>query len=163
MADEKGRRFTKGLTELANEVGVGVDIVSRAGFPVSAYNLEATTVKERGILGIAYCVDNLQSVDLSGSSQTDAYGKKTWRLSENMCFPSVEIAYRLADPLSFVATPVTDRPTYLTVSPKFQTSPKDLVVVVYSWDKSGASSPNVAFCWRCRLRYDYKPTPVVVQ
>ncbi len=154
LAENKNEKMVQKINDLAKEIGIGGIIILQP-FPVSAYNFENVSVKKQHpiLAQKPFCEHNFQSVDLSGSSSTDANGKKTWRLSDHMCLPEYESWYALAGPVSFVATPVTDKPTYITNTVKIQSSPKDLIVEVYSWDKQGNPSPNMVFCWRCRLLY----------
>lgn len=160
MGDKKSGKPAQRMADLAKHIGIeGVVVIPP--FPISAYNVEKTDVKKQDILTQnAFCVTGLQSVDLSGSSSTGANGRKTWRLSDNMCLYGGETWYRFEGPVSFVATPVADRPTYITVTVEIQASPNDLVVEVYSWDNHGNPSPNVRFCWRCRLSYTYTYQPI---
>lgn len=132
--------------------------VARA-HPISAYNYEEHTEKWARFpfsKADAQFKDSW-SVDVWGNSMTGANGQMTWRLlTYAKCKPGFSNLH-LGDPISFVATPMTDKPIHLTVTLKFEPVPnirlklKDLVVEVYSWDKQGNPAPNIAYCWRCRL------------
>jgi len=53
---------------------------------------------------------------LSGGSITDAAGRMTWRLLNTVCPEDVPQGGFLIDyPISFVATPISDKPGYITV------------------------------------------------
>jgi hypothetical protein len=103
-------------------------------------------------------------LDVSGNSTTDANGHGTLRLSDLADTPHGVSHWSLMDPISFVATPVTDKPAILTVTLKMDETIRcditmnDLVVHIYSWDMQGNPSKNIRFCWRCRV----KAHPVVV-
>jgi hypothetical protein len=62
------------------------------------------------------------------------------------------------DPISIVATPVTDKPTFITITIKKDSTVHnniqmdDLVAQIYSWDIQGNPAPNTQFCWRCRIK-----------
>jgi hypothetical protein len=144
------------IIDVAKETGIAFPLQP---YSLSAYNLEATTIKKQPlILGQkGYCAPNNQCVDVSGGSSTSTNGRKTWRLSDVMCLPQYESYYELGGPVSFVATPMGDKPIFLTTTVTIQSSPKDLVVEVYTWDKQGNPAPCVPFCWRCRLAY-----PIIV-
>jgi hypothetical protein len=73
-------------------------------FPISAYNFESATIKNRrSVLPVTtFCTNNNQTVDLSGSSGTDVNGQMIWKLSDFMCFPVGTIT--LHGPASLVAT-----------------------------------------------------------
>lgn len=92
-------------------------------------------------------------IDLSGGSVTDSKGRMTWRLLNSVCPEYVpKEGFPIDFPLSFVATPMTDKPVYITV--KFvgvKNLPKDVIFEVYSWNKQGQPAPFLPFYWRCRI------------
>jgi hypothetical protein len=123
---------------------------------ISAYNFEEAPkliVKEDHPLIPQSRCSGMGGIDLSGGSMTDSAGRMTWRLSNFLCpenIPPEGLAVEF--PISFVATPLIDKPAYITV--KFiavQTQPKDLIIEVYSWDRQGEPAPYLPFYWRCRV------------
>ncbi|MDQ5869336.1 MAG: hypothetical protein M3530_06365 [Thermoproteota archaeon] len=128
---------------------------------ISAYNFEeAVTVKEdHPLIPQSRCF-GMGGIDLSGGSMTDSAGRMTWRLSNFLCPENVPPGGLAVDfPVSFVATPLTDKPAYMTV--KFiavQPQPKDLILEVYSWDRLGEPAPFLPFYWRCRIPL----TPIIL-
>src|SRR5215831_8847105 len=87
----------------------------------SAFNLildGSLTVREDSVIAIhpPICYHNFNSIDLSGGSITDAAGRMTWRLLNSVCPEDVPQGGFLIDyPISFVATPISDKPGYITV------------------------------------------------
>lgn len=124
-------------------------------YSLSAYNVEQTSIKYQPafLSQKPYCIIG-KCVDVSGGSRTGRNGRKTWRLSDVVCLPISESKrVGIAGPISFVATPVGDKPILLTTKVTIQTSPQDLIVEVYTWDLRGNPAPCVPFGWRCRVRY----------
>lgn len=143
----------------------GIDFLRPAEVPISCFNFEKTTVKKSGFRSPGHELqlfeEDKQVIDMSGSSRTDLNGRTTWRFTNYIhAKTSIYEFYNLDRPVSFVATPIADKPTYLTTVIKFEESQKhpgritELVVEVYSWDKQGNPSPYVGFSWRCRVRCD---------
>ncbi len=94
-------------------------------------------------------------VDISGSNNTDGQGKMLWNLRDviDPCDRGLDL---FCDPYSFVATPISRKPAYITVRKNVSSSlgptcKKDISFVVYTWDKDGNPAPNVGFYWRCRV------------
>lgn len=105
---------------------------------------------------IRRCIQDF-AIDIAGRSRTDAQGRMSWKLSDYICratVPTVE------EPASFVATPVTDTPAYLTTRIAIPSPPSDLLVDVFSWQPGGGPAGNVFFSWRCRVRYE-EPIPII--
>jgi len=84
------------------------------------------------------------AIDLGGSAVTDDCGKRIWKLSDFVCDSNLRF---YSQPVSFVATALSETPVSMTVS--VQSTGFDLGVKVFSWDASGAAAPRVAFSWRC--------------
>ena len=96
------------------------------------------------------CTPDRRAIDAAGQLSTGDDGTITWRLTDVMCPDGIPI---VKGPASFVATPITPEPIYLTTRIVFPSPPEDLIVRVFTWDSSGTAAPNVAFSWRCRVRY----------
>jgi hypothetical protein len=91
-------------------------------------------------------------IDLSGGSITDSAGRMTWRLLNFVCPENIpQRGFPIDFPISFVATPITDKPGYITVKFMPQPQPNDVTIEVYSWDKQGEPAPSMPFYWRCRI------------
>ncbi len=117
---------------------------------VNAPNL---TVKEDGTTHPdPRCILNYDGIDLSGGSVTGSAGRTTWRLSNFVCRESgLDEGLAVDFPVSFVATPLSDKPAYITVKFLGVVTPKDLDIEVYSWDSQGNPAPFTYFYWRCRI------------
>lgn len=139
------------------------ELESLSRFPwrvrVSAYNYVQDlshsdepnlNVKEVGtIFPSSSCLHGYDGIDLSGGFVTDSAGRTTWRLSDYVC---KQIQSQLDLPVSFVATPLTDKPAYITVKfTALQSNPSNLIFEVYSWDHQGKPAPFTSFYWRCRI------------
>ena len=107
-------------------------------------------LKEVGtVFPISSCLNAYDGIDLSGGYVTGSEGRTTWKLSDYICKPELQA---LDLPISFVATPLSDKPAYMTV--KFvalQSQPNNLVIEVYSWDAQGKPAPFTSFYYRCRI------------
>ena len=90
------------------------------------------------------------AIDIAGPSQTGDDGKMTWRLTDFICPGGEPI---VEPPASFVATPISQSPVFLTTTIEFPDPPSDLIVTVFTWDSAGSSAPRIPFSWRCRVRY----------
>jgi hypothetical protein len=129
---------------------------------ISAYNIinsdgsNPITIVETGIaIHSEKCYDE-NGIDLSGSLITDSLGRMTWRLSNFLCKERGVLGSATLDsPVSFVATPQTDKPAYITAKGAIQTGPPDLIIEVYSWDRLGEPAPDLPFYWRCRVPLHY--------
>ena len=123
----------------------------------SAFNLMSDgslTVRDDSVVtNDPMCYHNFNSIDLSGGSITDATGRTTWRLLNTVCLEDVPQGGFLIDyPISFVATPISDKPGYITVKQVLPSpQPNDVFIEVYSWDKAGEPAPSMPFYWRCRI------------
>jgi len=102
-----------------------------------------------GDLGATECLEH-EAIDVAGQSRTGEDGSMTWRLTDVICAAS---GRTIREPASFVATPITTGPIYLTTKIVIPDPPDDLVVSVFTWDSSGTAAPGIAFSWRCRVRY----------
>jgi len=118
---------------------------------LSAYNRKISLkVKEdHPLIPLPRCFER-EGMDLSGGSMTDSTGRMIWRLSNYLCkgetVPPVDF------PVSFIATPLIEKPMYVTVKYiEVETSPNDLVLEVYSWDNRGEPAPFMPYYWRCRI------------
>ena len=101
------------------------------------------------------CLDS-PSIDLGGRATTDDSGKRIWKLSDFVCGADALVYHR---PVSFVATPLSETPVSITVS--VRSTGSDLVVNVFSWDRSGDPAPRVFFSWRCwaEAKYTFQGAP----
>ena len=132
---------------------------------ISLYDRQETTLKSRSVrtdilvsdefgdgneeLGTTECVKH-DTIDVAGQSRTGEDGKMIWRLTDVIC---ASAGRAIRAPASFVATPITTEPSYLTTKIVIPNPPDDLVVHVFTWDSSGKAAPKIPFSWRCRVRY----------
>ena len=103
-------------------------------------------------LGTTVCDPGLGAIDATGQLRTGDDGTITWRLADVIC-PGPGDVQIVEGPASFVATPITTAPIFLTTRIVFPDPPEDLIVHVFTWDSNGTPAPKVAFSWRCRVRY----------
>lgn len=90
-----------------------------------------------------------QVFDVSGFTQTQANGQIVFRLSNFRC-PQGET---YSAPLNVVATPVSQKPFFITVMQALVNNGTDVEITVFSWDANGAPAPNIPFNWRCRVEH----------
>ena len=110
-------------------------------------------------VGNTKCIQD-QAIDIAGQSQTGDDGTMTWRLTDFICRSANTTL--VEPPASFVATPISQSPVYLTTTIEFpepaaeDESSRDLIVEVFTWDPGGSSAPRIPFSWRCRVRFEEK-------
>jgi hypothetical protein len=101
------------------------------------------------------CLD-AKVIDISGRAATGADGRTEWKLRD-FIVPCDGDFDEFDRPMSFVATPHSSTPVYLTITHAdsiFHPFPSnDVVVEVFTWDKDGNPAPNITFSWRCRVPY----------
>ncbi len=122
----------------------------------SAYNFESDGClilrEDSPVILDPRCYPN-GGIDLSGGSVTDSKGRMIWQLLNSVCTEYVpKDGFPIDFPLSFVATPKTDKSAYITVKVvEVKNQPKDVIFEVYSWDRQGETAPFLPFYWRCRI------------
>ena len=84
-------------------------------------------------------------VDAAGIAMTGSDGKSVFRLSQFVC---LEYIYSSAN---VVATPLSQKPVFLTVEHTLVDNARDVEIKISTWDANGAAAPNVTFDWRCRV------------
>ena len=131
MATKK--QATKALQQFAD-----VAVVNETPSRTTRMNTVANTPNQ--------CFDS-RVVDVSGFATTGTNGQSVFRLTKFIC-PAAEI---YGPPINVVATPISDKPFFLTVMHKLVNSNKDVEITVFSWDAAGARTPGVQFNWRCRV------------
>jgi hypothetical protein len=87
------------------------------------------------------------AIDVSGFTQTQANGQVVFRLSSFLC-PATQ-TFTL--PINVLATPISQKPFFLTVMQALVNNGADVEITVFAWDANGAPAGNVAFNWRCRV------------
>jgi len=121
----------------------------------SAYNFEpdaSLILKDDStVIHDPRCFRN-NGIDLSGGSVTDSEGRMTWILSNYICPENVpQNGLPIDFPVSFVATPQSDKPCYITIKFIVPIVPNDVVIEVFSWNSKGEQAPSTPFYWRCRI------------
>ena len=86
-------------------------------------------------------------IEVSGVAQTQANGQVRFRLTSFLC-PAGE---KFSFPINVVATPIAEKPFYLTVKHQLMPNGEDVEITVFSWDALGGPAPDVRFNWRCRV------------
>jgi len=83
---------------------------------------------------------------------TDSEGRMTWILSNYICPENIpQNGLPIDYPVSFVATPQSDKPCYITVKFIVPIVPNDVVIEVFSWNSKGEPAPSTSFYWRSRI------------
>ena len=120
-------------------------------------NLDASVKVVELILNgqIKRCEYNKQVIDISGSNATNNQGEMIWKLRE-VIDPCDDGLGLFCDPYSFVATPISNKPVFITVqrlglSALGASCSKDVVFKIFSWDSKGNPAPGIGFYWRCRV------------
>jgi hypothetical protein len=143
--------------ELPEHLGPGELAPPTSARAISIYVEDEPQVKFQtydtytGELIFARCLKD-SAIDLAGVFETGKDGRASWKLTNFIC---VGRDFRVVVnwPASFVATPISESPVYLTTSISFP-GLSDLLVEVFSWNSSGKLAPLIAFSWRCRVRYE---------
>jgi len=87
------------------------------------------------------------ALDVSGFTLTGDNGKVVFRLTSYLC----RAAQTFTLPINILATPVSTKPVFLTVTQQLVNNGGDVEISVFAWDANGAPAPLVAFNWRCRV------------
>lgn len=90
-------------------------------------------------------------IDVSGFALTQANGQIVFKLSNFLC-PAGEI---FSLPINVLATPISQKPFFLTVTHKLVNNGTDVEITVFAWDANGAPAPGVTFNWRCRVEHPH--------
>ena len=122
------------LIQLVQDVAVSTNTPSR------------TTQKHVLVIRPNKCVDS-RNLDVSGFAQTLANGQNVLRLSGFLC-PAGEV---FSLPINIVATPISTKPFFITVTATLINNGADVEMKFFSWDANGAAAPNISFNWRCRV------------
>jgi hypothetical protein len=101
----------------------------------------------------------LPLLDVSGGGVTGNGGKMQLRLTDFICLSRIS----METPINLIATPLTERPVFLTVLQSLMMDPTntfgvDVNMVFFTWEAGGAPAPNVPFNWRCRVGFQEPPT-----
>jgi len=153
-------------TNKTKSTGIDSEKLSKFPFRVrtSAYDFEIPVnhfgydppgliLREDGVTPFqTRCTLPHDGIDLSGGSLTDPAGRMTWRLSNFVCRANEVLVPDF--PVSFVATPVSEKPGYITVK-SLPLEANDVSIDVYSWDSQGNPAPSMFFYWRCRIPLIY--------
>lgn len=110
---------------------------------------ESVTTYKHPFVGVTpnVCSQN-NSLDVSGFAITGSNGQSEFRLSNFIC-PLGEV-YEF--PINVIATPLSSKPSFLTVTHTLVNNKADVRITVFAWDASGAAAANVHFNWRCRVQ-----------
>jgi hypothetical protein len=165
-------RELKDKLEAALGQELAVEAVQRPGFwrmPVASYNVGSwddnshTTYRSLILVTPNTCAIT-PLLDVSGWGLTGADGKSTFRLIDYTCLgsrpwppPDTTLArpgYTLQPPISFVATPNSSAPCFLTTQHSFVNDQTDVEITVFAWDPNGAAAPDIGFDWRCRVVFE---------
>lgn len=90
-------------------------------------------------------------LDVSGFAQTLENGRNVFKLSDFLC-PAGEV---FSLPINIVATPISRKPFFLTVTHILINNGTDVEITVFSWNANGAPAPGIPFNWRCRVEHPH--------
>lgn len=90
-----------------------------------------------------------RAVDVSSFATTRDNGQVTFLLTNFLC-PANEI-YSI--PINVLATPISEKPFYLTVQQELVNNGADVKITVFAWGATGKPAPGVTFNWRCRVEH----------
>jgi len=90
-------------------------------------------------------------LDVSGFAQTQENGRNVFKLTNFLC-PAGEV---FSLPINIVATPISRKPFFLTVTHTLINNGTDVEITVFSWNANGAAAPGVPFNWRCRVEHPH--------
>ena len=90
-------------------------------------------------------------VDVSGRATTGNNGQIVFQLSHFLC-PAGET---FDHPINVVATPISAKPCFVTVTHKLLNNGADVEITVFAWDANGAPAAGVMFNWRCRVEHPH--------
>lgn len=126
-------------------------------FPIAAYNYitDSAYVTSRNVLLPGKFCNPHPLFDIDGVAASGSDGKRVFRLSEFVCFPSWQEVQAITfdHPINVVATPLSSEPFFVTVRHALLPDSKDVEITVFAWDANGKAAPNIAFDWRCRVPY----------
>jgi hypothetical protein len=153
---KKPRKAAKSGAKARLEALAGYDIDEATAqskswwMPVGAYSFSDGLVTWRNIIRfLPKSCNDARLLDVSGVSSTGSDGKRVFRLSEFVCFGTIN---SLAEPINVVATPLANAPGFLTAQHQLiPATVDDVEITIFTWDASGAPAPNVVFDWRCRV------------
>ncbi len=86
-------------------------------------------------------------LDVAGFATTGSDGTRQFRLTDFLC----HTGERFGQPINVVATPLSDRPRFLTLRHTLVNDGEDVEIQVWSWDTGGTPAASVSFDWRCRV------------
>jgi len=137
---------------VGHPLDISPDLIIKFRFPVGSYAYlgtdEGAHATWRNIFFPGKVCNEATLLEACGASLTGADGKRVFLLSEVVCFAQLNA---LSDPINVVVTPRSDKPFFTTVTYTLINNNSDLQITVFAWDANGASAPNVAFDWRCRV------------
>jgi len=113
---------------------------------LSTRSASITTHKHLLIPRPNVCYQN-NALDVSGWATTSNNGQSVFRLSQFICSQGELYNY----PINVIATPVSSKPFFLTVTHSLVNNGADVEIKVFAWDANGAAAPGVTFNWRCRV------------
>ena len=121
---------------------------------ISSFTRDKVNVKEQELVVGGQkrrCIVS-EAIDVAGRSGTGTDGKVVLRLNDFVCGN-----FSYEEPISFVATPHSSSPVYLTTNVTVPDPPNDVFVEVFTWNQTGMPIPNIAFSWRCQAQIFFAP------
>src|SRR6188474_716374 len=108
------------LIQLFQDVAISTDTPSR------------TTQRSLIVARPNRCIES-RVTDVSGFAQTQANGQVVFKLTNFLC-PAGEI---FSLPINVLATPISQKPFFLTVMHTLVNNGTDIEITVFSWDANG--------------------------
>lgn len=113
---------------------------------LSSRSTSITTHKHMLISRPNVCYQN-NALDVSAWSITASNGQSVFRLTQFICSQGELFNY----PINVIATPVSTKPFFLTVTHSLINNGGDVEIKVFAWDANGVAAPGITFNWRCRV------------
>jgi hypothetical protein len=156
VANIKAGDIKKQLEEIVgHRIDASAEQLKHLWFPVGSYDYSALDEQAHSTWQSIFLpgknCNEATLLDVSGVSYTLADGKRSFLISDVVCFDPV-FPWALAEPVNVIATPRTEKPFFLTRTHALVASQSnnDLQITVFAWDANGNAAPNVVFDWRCR-------------
>jgi hypothetical protein len=110
---------------------------------------DSTTVQKHLLINRPNRCFGSRAVDVSSFATTSNNGQATFFLKQFLC-PANEI---FSIPINVLATPISEKPFFLTVQQELVNNGADIKITVFAWDANGKPAPGVTFNWRCRVEH----------
>ena len=121
-------------------------------YKAASWNIEEGSVTSKSFIVARKFCQPEKLLDVGGYWWTGSTGTAKFLLKDFICLSQISFDY----PINVVATPLGERPAFLTLKHNLVmsgTSAIDVEIEVFTWDANGAPLPKISFDWRCRVPY----------